>query len=81
MARRLSLQDFRDEIKGWGEYLQKDPAVKIADPGNEETSINEAVDALDKLEAWICKEISLELMKENDLLPSEGLRTGFLAGE
>ena len=71
---KLRLQEFESFLN----MIGPDEPIQIIDP---EQQLYEFGVSVDEAIAWATKEMELEDEKENELLPSEGRRTGALVGE
>lgn len=87
VERRQALEEIRFILKRCEDALQGDRTpedmarMRLIDECVEIEHINQCVDSLQFTQNWLTKQIHKELKQENELLPSEGSRTGFLAGE
>lgn len=84
MTKREALEDTRFTIKKLNNYLNEtDPkhAINIIDAGYTDPTLIALADACDAAQFRIGVQIEEELESENDLLPAEGIRTGYLGGQ
>jgi len=84
MTKREALEDALFTIKKTSDYLNEtDPkhAINIIDAGYAAPTLIALADACDAAQFRIGVQIEEELESENDLLPDEGIRTGYLVGQ
>lgn len=80
-TRLQELESFKLRLQELESFLNMngpDEPIQIIDPEQELYDFGKSVE---KAIVWVKKEMELEDEKENDALPSEGRRTGALAGE
>ena len=81
MTRRLELESLKETIQKLETFLNKtgpDEPIQIIDPYQHLYKFGLSVE---EVIAWLTTEIEKEHEREGEALPSDGRRTGALAGE